>query len=129
LYLFALPSLAFAEAQGSLCLSPGAFDALGKGGATVEPAPPPPGEAVRWVQLDQRAPAKVTSQKAGSIPAIPLAGKHIVRVAKRADMKELVTTFFFRFQEQGANDLCLYYGSFYGSWLLRPRKGTACPCR
>ena len=65
----------------------------------------------------------------GNIPAIPLTGKQMLRITKREKGKEPVATLFFRFQNHGAKDLCLLYESFCGSWLLRPRKGTTCPCR
>jgi hypothetical protein len=130
-----------AQSEGSICLAPGAFDAYNKGGATVEqddehnrreaehPHSGPEPEAVRFVQVDKLPPVRVTSLKSGIVTGISLTGKHWIVVSKRIDMRDRVATFSFTFSAQGSNALCLWYGSFYGSWILQPLKGSVCRCK
>src|SRR4051794_3083860 len=130
--------LAFGQDQGSVCLAAGAFDAFAKGGATVErieslqkeppPSGPPP-EAIRFVQVDRRPPVRVTSLRSGKITGIDIIGKHRIAISKRIDMRQPVAQFSFTFRERGSNTLCLSYGSFYGSWMLQPSRGSVCRCK
>lgn len=125
-----------AAVAGSICVASGSFDAFAKGGATVEqeeayrrqPAPDRNAVAVRFVQVDGRAPVRVTSAEAGRISGLNTARKHTVVIAKQADMSEPVATFTFTFKAKGSTNLCLRYESFYGSWILQPAKGSVCTC-
>ena len=135
LLLAACLPVAGAAAAGTLCLVPGAFDDLGKGGSTPEAwaaqeqrnAAATPATAVRYVRVDAMAPAKVTSSSSGTIAGIPLAGRHRIVVAKRSDMREPVAQIRFSFAERKANALCLWYEPYYGSWRLQA--GRSCHCR
>ncbi len=130
-----------AQSEGSICLAPGAFDAYSKGGATVEednehnrreaekPRSGAEPEAVRFVQVDKLPPVRVTSLKSGIVTGISPIGKHWIVVSKRSDMRDRVATFPFTFSAQGSNALCLWYGSFYGSWMLQPLKDSVCRCK
>ena len=86
-------------------------------------------EAVRFVQVDKLPPVRVSSLRSGKITGIDPIGKHWIRVSKRIDMRNPVTSFSFTFSAQGSNALCLWYESFYGSWMLQPLKGKAWCCK
>jgi hypothetical protein len=130
-----------AQSKGSVCLAPGAFDTFAEGAATVEQydaherrerekhgsgAQP---EAVRFVQVDRLPPVSVTSLRPGNVTGISPIGKHVIVVSKRIDMRDRVASFTFTFSAQGSNALCLWYGSFYASWMLQALKGSVCRCK
>ena len=130
-----------AQSEGSICLARGDFDTFSKGGATVEqwneherrrlekPDSGAEPEAVRFVQVDKLPPVRVSSLRSGKVTGIDSIGKRWIRVSKRIDMRNPVTSFSFTFSAQGSNELCLWYESFYGSWMLQPRRGRAWCCK
>jgi hypothetical protein len=128
---------ALASDRGSVCLAPGAFDAFSKGGATVAaeqsheslPEQAMGSESERFVQIDKIPPVRVTSSKSGKIAGISTVGRHLLRIAKHPDMAQPRTSLYFSFHDRGSDDLCLWYESFYGSWIIQPRKGSVCRCR
>jgi hypothetical protein len=125
---------AVAQGHGSICLVPGGFDALSKGGATVaayeahQPGHGDKSEAIRFVRVDRLPPVKVTSLTPGEITGIDVAGRHLVTIAKQSDMGQPLARFYFSFREQKSDRLCLWYETFYGTWRLQPRKGNVCRC-
>lgn len=127
---------ALAQGRGTICIVPGGFDEVSKGGATVEayearqrePEPGNKPESVRFVRVDRFPPAMVTSLKPGKIDGIGTAGRHLVTVSKKSDMTQPVARFYFSFREQGSDRLCLWYETFYGTWRLQPQKGNFCRC-
>jgi hypothetical protein len=133
-------SSALAQGGGRMCVAPGAFDAFAKGGATAEQDEaharelelnphPPVSEAVRFIQVDELPPVKVTSSEGNQVANLNIAAKHRIKISKRSDMKERVQAFSFSFHEKRSNILCLWYETFYGSWILQPQKGNLCPCK
>ncbi len=128
---------AFAQRQGSICLQPGGFDAFAKGAATVEaytahqsqPEPATPAESVRYVQVDRLPPVKVTSLAPGQITGISTAGRHLLIISKEPNMKPRQEAFYFSFGQQKSDKLCLWYKTFYASWMLLPVRGSVCSCK
>lgn len=127
---------AFAQGPGSICLQSGSFDAFAKGAATVEAyaaqqsqtQAAPAKESVRYVQVDKLPPVKVTSLVSGTIGGLTTAGRHVLRISAQPDMKPRLEAFYFSFQAQKSDTLCLWYKSYYASWVLQPLKGSGCRC-
>ena len=66
------------------------------------------------VQIDNRSPMIVTTNRAGVFANLSLADRHLVRI--KLDGKPLTS---FRFSFEGrSNQLMLWYNEFYGTWSL-----------
>lgn len=66
------------------------------------------------VQIDNRSPINVTTNRAGVFANLSLADRHLVKI--KLDGKPLTS---FRFSFEGrSNQLLLWYNEFYGSWSL-----------
>lgn len=66
------------------------------------------------VQIDNRTPINVTTNRAGEFINLPLAGEHLVKI--KLDGKPLTS---FRFSFEGRSDhLVLRYDEHYGKWSL-----------
>lgn len=130
---------AFAEGLGTICVAPGAFDAFAKGAATVEAyeaqqaqpqtATAKPAQAIRYVQVDQGTPVKVTSLAPGKVTGIEMVGRHMLSISSQAGMRSREQSFYFRFEDHHSNSLCLWYKPFYASWSLQALRGSVCRCR
>lgn len=115
---------------GSVCVASGAFDAVGRGAAlpgekAVKKADTP---QVRYVQIDKLPPVRVSSTQSGQITSVPAQGTHRITISRNADMSKPVEQFSFSFQARESTNLCLWYRSFYASWILQPSRGSPCRC-
>jgi len=114
------------KATGSVCVASGDFDTVGRGAARSDERAV--GKSVRFVQIDKLPPVQVSSTQSGQITSVPAQGTHRITISRNADMSKPVEQFSFSFQARGSTSLCLWYRSFYASWMLQPSRGSPCPC-
>lgn len=69
-----------------------------------------------------------STEKTGRFEDLPLNKTHVVKIYR--DGKQ-VSSFRFRFEKKGSNQLCLWYKALYEAWSLWPLKDSKgkCSCK
>lgn len=87
---------------------------------------PAGGSRAYSIQFDDGKIYPAEQDKSILVPNIEMQKRHLVKV--RLDGK-MYTSFWFSFEREGTNELCLWFNDFYHTWSIWPLKDAKHLCR